>query len=563
MASVFVELGIMLVVASLLGLAFRAIKQPLILAYITTGLLIAHYSANLIAGDDYVSLAQVGVALLLFIVGLNMDLRILKEVGKTSLIVGVGQVTFAGLLGYLLIRWLGFNVVSSWYLAIALTFSSTIIIVKLLTDKNTLDALYGKIAVGILLVQDFIAILLMIILVAFDEGNVSTLVFVSLLIKGILLFIIAYLGHKIFKRYFDVIARSQELLFIIALAWCFVMALIAEGFHLSIEIGAFLAGISLASLPINTDIASKVKPLRDFFIIIFFVVLGAQLTFTGISSLIVPAIILSLFILIGNPLVVLVLMGLLGYRTRTSFLTGLIVAQISEFSLIMIALGVKLGHISQEILSLTTIVGIITIAGSAYMITYGDKLLTICAPFLKWCERKNVRERKLRLHGREKHHDIILVGYHHIGYHVFKHLQEQKINFLVVDYNPQVIKNMMERNIPCIYGDIADDEILREIKKCKPKTIISTIHLFDDNMLITKMFKKENKKTIIYATAKTIQEALALYKQGADYVLVPHMLGGEHVANLLKQKATDKKRLKILKKKHIQHLLTIHKNHKI
>ncbi|MBI1972619.1 cation:proton antiporter [Candidatus Woesearchaeota archaeon] len=563
MASIFVELGIILIVASLLGLVFRAIKQPLILAYIATGLLIAEFSDGLFAVDAYQSLAEVGIALLLFIVGLNMDLRILKEVGKTSLIAGLGQVVFTAALGYPLIRWLGFDPVASLYLAVALTFSSTVIVVKLLADKNDLDALYGKIAVGILLVQDFIAIALLILIVAFDAGKLSSQMFLPLVVKGALLFLIAYIAHAIFKKYFEVIARSQELLYIIAVAWCFLMALIAEQFGLSIEIGSFLAGIVLASLPFNIDIASKVKPLRDFFIILFFVILGTQLTFTGVSALIVPALILSLFILIGNPLVVLILMGLLGYRSRTSFLTGLIVAQISEFSLIMIALGVKLGHIQQEILGLTTIVGIITIAGSVYMITYGDRLYAWCAPFLKWCERRHVHERKLSLHAIGKQYDMLLLGYHRIGYHVLKHLQEQKIKYLVVDYNPEIIRNLMERNIPSLYGDVADDEMLQELKKYRPKVVISTIHLFEDNLLVTQAFRKANKKVIVYATAKTVPEALMLYKKGADYVIVPHLLGGEHIADLLKRKITDKKHLQKLKKKHIEHLVSLHNHHKI
>jgi len=158
---------------------------------------------------------------------------------------------------------------------------------------------------------------------------------------------------------------------------------------------------------------------------------------------------------------------------------------------------------------------------------------------------------------------MLLLGYHRIGYHVLKHLQEQKIKCLVVDYNPEVVRNLMERNIPCLYGDVADDEILQELKKYKPKIVISTIHLFEDNVLVTQTFRKSNKKAIIYATAKTVPEALTLYKKGADYVIVPHLLGGEHIADLLKRKITDKKHLQKLKKKHIEHLVSLHNHHKI
>lgn len=563
MTSVFVEFSVILVLASILGVLFHKIKQPLILAYIATGLLIAQFSSSFMIAENYQSLAQVGIALLLFIVGLNMDLRVLREVGKTSVIAGVGQVIFTAALGYPLIRWLGFDPIASLYLSIALTFSSTIIIVKLLTDKNDLDALYGKIAIGILLVQDFIAILLLILIVAFDAGNLSARMFLPLLGKGLLLFAVAYGAHKLFKKYFDLVARSQELLYVVAIAWCFLMAVLAEQFGLSIEIGSFLAGVTLASLPFNLDIAGKVKPLRDFFIIMFFVILGTQLTFTNITALLVPALIISLFILIGNPLVVLVLMGLLGYRSRTSFLTGLVVAQISEFSLIMIALGVKLQHLSPDILSLTTLVGIITIAGSTYMITYGDKFYRWCSPFLRWCEKKNVREQKLSLHARGKKYDLVLLGYHRIGYHVLKELQEQNVKCLVVDYNPDIIRNLMRRGIPCLYGDVTDDDMLQQLKKYQPHIVISTLHLLEDNLAVIQTFRKAKKKPTIYATAKTVPEALSLYERGADYVIVPHLLGGEHIAHILRQKKRNKKQVQRLKKKHMNDLLAIHNHHKL
>ena len=555
--SLFIELGTVFIVASLLALFFRRIKQPLILAYLLAGAVFVQLYVGDLSTDVFHSLAQIGIAFLLFLVGLNMDIRVLKEVGHTSLFTGIGQVLFTTLIGYFLVLGLGFSTITAFYISLALAFSSTIIIIKLLTDKNDLEALYGKISVGFLLVQDLIVILLIIFIVAWDSGTLAAGDMFTIFLKGALLFLIAILFHHTFKKFLDVIGKSQELLFLVAISWCFFLSMIAQWFSFSIEIGAFIAGITLASLPFKLDIANKIKPLRDFFLILFFVVLGTQLSIGVLQEMLVPAIILSLFVLIGNPLIVMILMGILGYRSRNSFLAGLTVAQISEFSLILITLGVTLGHISEEILGLVTLIGLITIAASAYMITFGNQIYDLLAPYLKVFERKHLYEKKLTLHTKKKKYDIVLVGYHRIGYNILDRLRKKKMKFVVVDYNPTVILNLMKKKIPCLYGDVSDHEVLREIKNFKPKMIISTIHLFEDNVHLVDYFKKYDKKILIYGTGKTVDEALDLYNHGANYVIVPHLLGGERVADLLKHTLKSKRELHHEKKKHIKHLTTM------
>lgn len=557
MISLFVELGTVLIVASLLALLFHRIKQPLILAYLIAGVIFVQFYTGDLSADIFQSFAQIGIAFLLFLVGLNMDIRVFREVGKTSLLTGIGQVLFTTFIGYFLVLWLGFSAMTAFYVSLALAFSSTIIIIKLLTDKNDLEALYGKIAIGFLLVQDLIVILLLIFIVAWDAGNLSAANIVVIFGKGALLFILAVIFHHAFKRFIGTIGRSQELLFLVTISWCFFLSMMAQWFGFSIEIGAFIAGVTLASLPFKLDIVNKIKPLRDFFLILFFVVLGTQLSIGVLQEMLWPAIILSLFVLIGNPLIVMILMGLLGYKSRNSFLAGLTVAQISEFSLILITLGVGLGHIAEEILGLVTLVGIITIAASAYMITFGNQLYDWLAPYLKVFERKKLYEKKLTLHTKKKKYSIVLVGYHSIGYNILERLRKKKMRFIVVDYNPTVIKNLMKKKIPCLYGDVADHEVLREIKQFKPKMIISTIHLFEDNIHLVDYFKKYNKKILIYGTGKSVDEALELYEHGANYVIVPHLLGGERVADLLKHTLKSKRQLHHVKKKHIKHLITM------
>ena len=426
MASLFIELGAILIIASLLALFFKRINQPLILAYLIAGVILTQIYVGDLSTDIFHALAQIGIAFLLFLVGINMDIRVLKEVGRTSVLTGVGQVLFTALVGYYIALWLGFAPTVAFYISIALTFSSTIIIIKLLTDKNDLEALYGKIAIGFLLVQDLIVILLLIFIVGWENGTLSGWNLTSVVIKGLLLFALAFLFHHAFKRFMHIIGKSQELLFLVVISWCFFLAMMAHWFAFSIEIGAFLAGIALASLPYKTDIMNKIKPLRDFFLILFFVVLGSQMSLGLVKGMLVPAIIFSLFVLIGNPLIVMVLMGMLGYKSRNSFLAGLTVAQISEFSLILIALGVTLEHIPEEIVGLVTLIGIITIAASAYMITYGNKLYEWLAPYLKVFERKHLYEKQLTLHSKKKKYDVVLVGYHRIGYNILERLRKKK-----------------------------------------------------------------------------------------------------------------------------------------
>jgi Kef-type K+ transport system membrane component KefB len=274
-------------------------------------------------------LAEIGIAILLFIVGLKLDLRIIKSVGKIALLTGMGQVLFTSLFGYFIGLALGFSALHSFYIAVALTFSSTIIIVKLLSDKKEIDSLHGQIAIGFLIVQDIVVILVMIVLSAMRQGGENSLSYdiIAAFASGIILLIFALLAMRfIIPRLSQFLARSQELLTLFAIAWAVLLATAGELMGFSGEVGAFLAGISLASSDFKEVISSRLVSLRDFLLLFFFVSLGANLDLSVIGTQITPALIFSVFVLIGNPIIVLIIMGAMGYRKRTSFLAGLTVA---------------------------------------------------------------------------------------------------------------------------------------------------------------------------------------------------------------------------------------------
>ena len=549
-------LAVIIIFATILALLARLFKQPLILAYILTGVILGPLFFGLISKTDFlVSLSNLGVAFLLFIVGLSLNFRVLKEVGKISLITGIGQVIFTSLVGYIIIRAIGIEVIPAIYISVALTFSSTIIIVKLLSDKKVIDTLYGRISVGFLIVQDFIAILAL-ILISGLSGKVDTNeLFLSTIKNGLFFLVFVYLFSKyILNRLFSYIAKSQELLFITSIGWCFLVSLVSLYFGFSIEIGAFLAGISIASLPYTFDIIGKLVSLRDFFIVLFFVYLGLQITTLNDFINVIPVgLLLSLFVLIGNPLIVMVLIGLFGYKKNIGFFTGLAVAQISEFSLILVNLGYNLGHLTSYHVSLVTFVGIITITLSSYMIIYSEKIYKKLERYLWIFERKGVLKNNNLF--KNKKYDVIILGGHRLARCIIEYLRKNKKKTLVVDYDPEIIKLLNKKNISAFYADISNIDVLKEIPFNKVKVVISTIPSREDNLVVLDYLNGIEKKPTVFLTTQHMHEAKELYNNKADYVILPYLISGENVVEILGKIMKDKKYLDKLKKEQLKMIL--------
>lgn len=556
--TIFIELSLIIVIATLCAFLARLLRQPLLVGYVATGVLIGPYALNLLHSTETIELfSKIGIAILLFIVGLSLNPDIVREVGKSSLVVGLGQVIFTSLIGYLIMILLGFSQVEAVYGAVALTFSSTIIILKLLADKGDLGKLHGKIAVGMLLVQDLIAtfVLVAVSLISSATGAVGQVYIqmFGLLAWGAVAGLALYLISKFILPFLSsVFAGSQELLFIFSLAWGLGLSALFHAMGYSIEIGALIAGVTLAASPFAYEIGSRLKPLRDFFIILFFILLGAQIVLTNIGALILPAIILSLFVLIGNPIIVVVLLGLLGYRSRASFLTGLTVAQISEFSLILVSLGVAVGHVDSKLLSLVTLVGIITITGSTYMILYADflyKKLKNVVDLFVW-RKKPKRHKK----GHDKTADVIIFGYDRVGYDFVAAAEKLGSPYLVVDFDPRAIKKMEAKEIPFKYGDAEDVEFLQEIAVTEAKMVVSTVPDFKANLLLVKYYRQRNSKGIIMAISHDIAQAQELYLAGASYVIMPHYLGAHHASQLIKKHGFDLAEFEAERNKHLTKL---------
>ncbi|MBI4017229.1 MAG: cation:proton antiporter [Candidatus Aenigmarchaeota archaeon] len=549
MQNLFVEIGIIIIAAALLAYIAHRQKQPLILAYLVAGVAIGPVGMGLLADVEKINtLSEIGIAFLLFIVGLELDLRKMKSIGKPVIAAGLGQVILTFTVGYLLSRYLGVPQVPSFYVSLGLTLSSTVLVVKLLSDRNEINTLHANLAVGILLVQDMIAMLALAVLP--NLSSISLFPILRPLASGIILLGVAVIAGKfllepVFKRF----ALAQEMLFLASIAWLFFLGLLAYVLDFSVSVGAFIAGVSLAPLPYRTAIIASTRSLRNFFATIFFVTIGMQVTLSGILAYWPLITVFTVFVVVGNPIIVYAILAMFGFTARTSLLTGLSLAQVSEFSLILALEGARHGQISQDVIALIALVLLLSFAASTYLIIGGSQIYRIMSPFIKPLEKYAPVSRRLKFLPSKKYlPEAVLIGCNRMGLTVLKALRELKLSVLVIDSNPDAIKHLMEERIPCIYGDVSDTEIVEESGLKKAKLVVSTTPDIEVSRLLVSV---KRKKPVLILTASHSEEALEFYESGADYVVLPHHLGGQHLAMLLHQ---SNKNLGKLVKQKVAHL---------
>ncbi|PWW83124.1 sodium:proton exchanger [Prosthecochloris marina] len=547
----FYEITSLLVLAAAVGALSLLLRQPMIVSFIAVGILAGPSALDIVQSSEKVQLlADLGITLLLFLVGLKLDLKLIRSMGLVSLATGLGQVLFTSVAGFFIGQLLGLDTTTSLYVAVALTFSSTIIIVKLLSDKKEVDSLHGRIAIGFLIVQDLVVVLAMIVLSAFgvdSQPGVESSALMrtgTIMIYGIamLLFVavfIRFVATPVISR----MVQSPELLVTFAIGWAALLASLGSYFGFSKELGGLLAGVSLASTPFRETILSRLSTVRDFLLLFFFISLGMHIELALLGSQIYPAILFSLFVLIGNPLIVMIIMGFLGYRKRTSFLAGLTVAQISEFSLIFIAMGLNLGHVSSDALGLVTLVGLITIALSVYMITYSHMLYAFLEPVLGVFEKRvhkgqEVADREM-LGARS--YDIILFGLGRYGSAVAQYLKNDGYRILAIDFNPDEVRRWKKQGFDAVYGDASDQEFIGSLPLGGVQWVVSSVaqHDFlgltheDPRIALIDALKQQRFRGKIAVSTQKVDEREILISKGADVVFLPFYDAAERAAKRL------------------------------
>ena len=545
-ASVFYQIAFLLVLAAAAGLVGLLLRQPLIVSFIAVGLAAGPSGLDVANADAQINLlAQLGIAVLLFLVGIKRDTHLIRSLGAVSLLTGLGQVAFTSVIGFGIGLATGLDPVTSLYIAVALTFSSTIIIVKLLSDKREIDSLHGQIALGFLIVQDFVVVLAMIVLSTVGIGTadeasawdvVRTLLAGMGMVALILLFI-RYGANPLTER----LARAPELLICFALALAAACAAAGDALGFGKELGGLLAGIALASTPFREMIAARLAPLRDFLLLFFFIALGSTLDLRSLGSDIGTAVLFSLFVLVGNPLIVMAIMGAMGYRKRTGFLAGLTVAQISEFSLVFVAMGVTLGHVGTDALGLVTLVGIITIAASTYMITWSHRLYALCEPLLGAFERRvPSREPDMLDEPPPATTDFIVIGLGRYGRAIAERLSISGRTVLGVDFNPDAVRAWRQGGQPAEYGDATDPEFLATLPLRSARWVVATMPTLasglthdDPRKAIIQGLRGAGYRGRIAVSSRGTDGAAAARPRGADLCLDPFQDAADRATELL------------------------------
>ena len=538
--SVFSEIACILAIATAVGALALRLRQPLIMAFIIVGILIGPAGLRLVSSNEEVELlAELGIALLLFVVGLKLDPHEIQSVGPVAIVAGMGQILMTGILGYFLASLLGFNPVPAFYIGLSLTFSSTIIVVKLLSDRQEIDALHGRIALGVLIVQDLVVVVAMILLTAFSEDSQQSLgqEIMSVIFKGgIFLLFIAFLTRYILPKLLHTLAYSTELLLIFAISWAIALAAMGDALGFSKEVGAFVAGVSLASTSYRATIGARLVSLRDFLLLFFFIDLGIHVNVSYLGAEIISALVLSLFVLLGKPLMIMVLMSSMGYRKYTSTITSLSLSQISEFSLIIAALELELGHIDENVLGLITLVGLITMGVSTYMIMDShiiyEKLLPIVSHFDKLIPHRHQKLADLD-EVNLSNVDIIVFGLGRYGGSLIRVLNGSSLQVLGVDFNPELVREWRNQGLLAFYGDAEDPEFAATLPLNQAKWVISTLpgERIGLTLLHTLEYQKFPGK--IALTSHTEREMEILKNAGSDLVLLPFRDAAYEAARML------------------------------
>jgi len=543
--SAFAEIAALLALAAAVGLLGTLLRQPLVVSFIAVGLLAGPSVLDLVHADDQIELlSELGIAVLLFLVGIKLDVKLIRSLGAVSVMTGLGQVFFTAFFGYLIGLALGLDHVTSLYVAIALTFSSTIIIVKLLSDKREIDALHGQIALGFLIVQDLVVVLAMIVLSAIGigtpgHGGGSILMVLAsglALVVGVVLFV-----RFIADPLTELLARAPELLVIFAIALAALFAAVGDAVGLGKEVGGLLAGVALASTPYRETISARLASLRDFLLLFFFIALGATLDLSLLGAHVTGAVVFSLFVLIGNPLIVLAIMGAMGYRKRTGFLAGLTVAQISEFSLIFVAMGVSLGHVTEDALGLVTMVGIVTIAASTYMITFSHQLYAVFEPFLGIFERNGTpREPSDAEEQQTPAYRVVIFGLGRFGTAVGLRLMRRGIRVLGIDFNPQAVRRWRDLGLEADFGDATDPEFVTDLPLRGAEWVVSTVPIHptglsyeDARRTLIQLSRAAGFRGRIAAASHSPRDTEVLLASGADLVLEPFQDAADRAVELL------------------------------
>jgi Kef-type K+ transport system membrane component KefB len=534
---VFAETAVVLLVSALAGLAAVLLRQPLVVAYVVAGVVVGPSVLGVVQpGSELELLSELGVVVLLFVVGLKLDLHVVRALGPVAVVVGSVQVALVTAGGFLIALALGQDAQAALYIGIGLALSSTVIVVKLLSDRLEIDHLHGRLAVGILIVQDLIVVVVMIgvATVGEESGSLGSAVLTVALEGAAFLVALALVMRYVLTPLVHSLARSPELLLLFALAWGISLAAAGEAVGIGPEIGAFLAGLSLASTPYRDSIGSRLVTVRDFLLLFFFIDLGSRLQPGDAVDQLALALVLSAFVLAAKPVVIAGLLGTFRYRSRVSLETGLALAQISEFSLILVVLGLRYGHVEEETTTLMTVVALVTMIVSSYLLLNAEAISRRLAPAVARLERGPAVHAEV-VPGPPP--DVVVLGLGRYGEGVVTGLRERGLQVLGVDFDPLALARWAARGVPVLYGDADDAELPATVPLPASGWIVSTIRRTDTNLGLLDALSQRGYSGRVAVAAHRREDVDRLLRAGADRVLLPYVSAAKEVVELVAEPA--------------------------
>jgi len=535
--NIFLQISALLAVTVSLAFVIRALKQPLLAAYLAAGLVCGPLFLNLLDGGSnlYQAFADFGVVLLLFVIGLDLNFSYLKKIGRTAVSVGLWQFALNFILTFPLALSFGLSWQGAIFLSLAACFSSTIVILKLLNDKQDEESVYGRYTIALLLVQDMISIAILTLLsfssVGGLSGAASSAGWLTLLSAAGAVIFIVLVAKFVLPYILERIAASGEFLFIFTVAWCFGAASVLHAAGFSLELGAIAAGLSLGSSRYHLEIGSRIKPLRDFFLVLFFVILGSRADFSDWPHILVPALLLSALALVAKPFILYNLFRARHFTRRNSFLASLASSPLSEFGFIILFAAAAAGYLDGRELGIFTVAAIITIFVSSYLVSYGYLIYDWCRPLFRLCGRDRFQQPE----DRKESFAAIIFGYHRTGQPIAAALKKRGLKFAVVDFNPDNVKRLAKSGLRAFFGDASDLEFLEALPLARARLIISTVPSPEDQAILFEHVRSRNKTATIIASLYEKKYVERLYAAGADYVLLPHLLSGAWLAEIIKQ----------------------------
>jgi len=540
------DIALGIVFAALAGHVARLIRQPLILGYIAGGVILSpRLGFGLVQSAENIELiAEIGLILLLFIIGLEIDLRELERLGRSVLVLGVGQFVINALLGLAFFSWLGYRVTSGnfdlLYLAIVISLSSTLIVVKLLRDKFELKVLSGRLTLGVLVVQDIWAIVFMAVQPSLAHPGVLTIAW-SIAGGAVLVAVAFLMSRHVLSRVFEAAARRPELVLISAVGWCFLVSGAAERLGLSREMGALIAGLSISSFPYGSDVISKVTGVRDFFVTLFFVALGMKIPVPTMAVL-VQAVLILVFVFASRLVAIVPMTLAMRDGLYAGTVTALNLSQISEFSLVIMTLGASYGHVSTQADAVVLTAIILTSLVSPYVIGANDAIArALIRPFGRLGAPPLSPARPASGEGPVR--DIVLLGHFRIAQAVLDRVEQKapelKARIMLVDYDATRARGVMARGFHWEYGDLANPDALEHLGFEHVRFVITTISDtflkgISTRRLVASLRALAPQATIVM-TGEEKTDAEDLLRAGADEVLVPGEITGERVLDLLRR----------------------------